>query len=332
MNTNCTSRRRIVWLLCTAIGVSVASQSAPAQQQQSGKIIGARLKTPQPFNFVRIPPAQKTAVTEMMQKLYDIVRRDTMFYEPVAFDVQPSPRIDIPPRPGYAPVEYDSPFFMFAYGPDTPATQPGWRTTTRAFKVHGNGLGHLWRSTDKWEEDEQGQMYFEPVRLADVKGYPNYGKGLVVVTRSERPLYIPAPLERAMKFVIAQNKKGIEDMKDPMQQPIVARTKACVDKLEKELAAMSPADRAGPTYFSMTRVPGRDRACDPFSSASDKNAKRIIIENPDFYDTKRPPSAIQVVFLDFNGFNARLPDQKAQVDRIANQLDWAALAALTAKP
>jgi hypothetical protein len=310
--------------------LSIAAPRATAQQQQSGKIIGARLRTPQPFNLVRIPPAQKAAVTETMQKLYDIVRRDTMFYEPVAFDVQPSPRIDIPPRPGFAPVEYDSPQFMFAYGPDTPATQPGWRTTTRAFTVHGNGLGHILRATDKWEADEQGQMYFEPIRLPDVKGYPAYGKGLVVVTRSERPLYIPAPFERAIKFVIAQNKKGIEGMNDPTQQPIVARTKACIDKLEKELAGMSPADRAGPTYFATTRVPGRDQACDPFSSASDKNARRIIIENPDFYDTKRPSSAIQVVFVSFGNFNTRVPDQKAQVERIVNRLDWAALAALTA--
>ena len=94
---------------------------------------------------------------------------------------------------------------------------------------------------------------------------------------------------------------------------------------------MSPADRAGPTYFAMTRVPGRDQACDPFSSASDKNARRIIIENPDFYDTKRPPAAIQVVFVHFAGFN-RAPDQVAQVQRIVDRLDWAALAALTAKP
>jgi hypothetical protein len=332
MNMNRTARRRIVSALGIAIMVGLASRSVTAQQQQSGKIIGARLKAPQPFNFVRIPPALKTASAETMQKLYDIVRRDTMFYEPVAFDVQPSARIDIPPRPGYAPVEYGSPFFMFAYGADTPATQPGWRTSTRAFSVHGNGLDHLLRASDKWEADEKGQMYFEPVRLPDVKGYPSYGKGLVVVTRSERPLYIPAPLERTMKFVIAQNKKGIEDMKDPTQQAIVARTKACIDKLEKELAAMSPADRAGPTYYATTRVPGRDQACDPFSSASDKNAKRIIIENPDFYDTKRALSDIQVVFVDFSGFNTRVPDQKAQAERIVNRLDWAALAALTAKP
>ncbi len=314
----------------TALHLMTPAQAAMSQQPKSEKIIGSRLRTPQPINYVRIPAAQKAAATTTMQALYDIVRRDTMFYEPVSFDVQGSPRIDVPPQAGFPAVEYDLPSFMFAYGPDTPATAPGWRSPTRAFRVQANGLDLFFRSTDKWEADARGQMYFEPVRLPDMAGFPAYGKGLVVVTRSERPLYIPAPLERTMKFVIAQNAKGIEDMKDPSQQRIVDRTKACNTKLEAELAAMSPAERAGPTYFAMGRVPGRDRACDPFSSASDKTARRIIIENPEFFDSKRPPTAIQVVFVNFYGFNQTTAD-RAQVDRIAKRLDWSALAALTAK-
>jgi hypothetical protein len=304
-----------------------------ATAQQAGKIVGARLRTPQPFNYVRIPDAQKAAVTATMQKLYDIIRRDTMFYEPVAFDVQPTPRIDMPPRAGYTPVEYDLPGFVYAYGTEVPATAPGRvPSAMHAVFVYGNGLGHFFRATDKWQEDEQGAMYFEPPRQPDVKGFPYYGKGLAVVTRSERPIFLPAPLERTMRLVIATNKKGIEGMNAPQQQRIVERTKACIAKLEQELASMSPADRSGPTYLATTRVPGRDAACDPFSSASDKNARRIIIENPDFYDRTRPPSDIQVVFVNLAGFNTMRPDQRAQLDRVQNALDFAALAALTAKP
>jgi hypothetical protein len=238
-----------------ALGLGIMVQSSAAQQQQSGKIIGARLTTPQPFNFVRVPPAQKAAAGEMMQKLYDIVRRDTMFYEPVAFDVQPSARIDVFPRSGYAPVQYDLPYFMFAYGPDTAKTQSGWRTSPRNFTAHGNGIELFFIEANKWQTDERGIMYFEPTRLPDIKGYPTYGRGLTVVTRSERPIFVSVPLERTMKVVIAENSKGLDAMKDPTQQPIVARMKACVAKHEKELAAMSPAERAGPTYVSMLPAP-----------------------------------------------------------------------------
>ena len=59
---------------------------------------------------------------------------------------------------------------------------------------------------------------------------------------------------------------------------------------------------------------------------------RIVMENPDFYDVKRPITDVQVVFVSFGGFNTRLAIDKQQLERVADRLDWAALAALTAKP
>jgi hypothetical protein len=315
--------------LCAMV---LATQAAPAQRSKAGQIIGSRLRTPEPFNLVLIPAELKPAVTANMQSLYDIVRRDTMFYEPVAFEAQPTAHMYRTPRPGFAylPVDYHTPRFMIAYGPDTPATAPGWRTITRTFYVQGNGLASIFTQGAKWQDDDKGTMYWEPPRLPDVAGFPAYGKGLVVVTRNERPLYVPAPLERTMKLVIANLKKGIDGMNSPFQQKMVDRTKACITKLEAALAALSPADRAGPTYMTVVPLPGRDPVCDSFASASDRGARRIVVENPDFYDTKKPPSAIQVVFVIFD-YDATVPAVRPQVDRIAKQLDWAALAALTTK-
>lgn len=326
MNFNRRTLRYLI--LCMA----VLGHSGALDAQQPGKIVGARLRTAQPFNLVRIPETQKAAVTATMQKLYDIVRRDTMFYEPVAFDVQPSARADMPPRPGYAPVEYDLPGFLYAYGKDAPVTEPGHPTSTNGIYVYGNGLGHFFRATDKWQEDDKGPMYWEPVRQPDVKGFPSYGKGFVIITRSERPIYVPVPRERALQFVIASSKKGIQGLNAPQQQAMVARTQACITNLEQELASLSAADKAAPTYFATTRVPGRDAACDPFSSASDPKARRIIAENPDFYDRLLPSTAIQVVFVNLSSFNTNIPDRREQVERIKNALDFTALADLTRKP
>jgi len=38
------------------------------------------------------------------------------------------------------------------------------------------------------------------------------------------------------------------------------------------------------------------------------------------------------VFVGFGGFNTRVAIDKSQLERVADRLDWAALAALTAKP
>ena len=316
------------WIL--AAGWSCVA--AVASAQATGKIVGARLRTPEPFNLVRIPEAQKAVVTATLQKLYDIVRRDTMFYEPIGFDVQPSARADIPPRPGYAPVEYDLPGFLYAYGKDVPATESSRPTLISAFYVHGNGLGRFFLTATKWQEDAQGVMYWEPPRQPDVKGFPSYGKGFVVITKSERPIFVPVARERVMRLVIENGKKTLAMMTGPHQQAQVEPMKACVAKLEQELASLSPADRAGPAYLTMGRVPGRDPICDPFSSASDRQARRIIAENPNFYDKSLPPSAIQVVFVNFGSFNTNVPDRREQLERVKNQLDFTALAALTARP
>jgi hypothetical protein len=93
MNSSWISARRLAARSLVSLLAAGLAHSATAQQQQSGKIIGARLRTPEPFNLVRIPAAQKTAVTETMQKLYDVVRRDTMYYERVWVDVLRSQRI-----------------------------------------------------------------------------------------------------------------------------------------------------------------------------------------------------------------------------------------------
>ena len=105
----------------------------------------------------------------------------------------------------------------------------------------------------------------------------------------------------------------------------------CIGQMEQELTTLSPQERAAPAYLATTRLAGHDALCDPFSTATDPNARRIVAENPDFYDRRLPPSASQVILLNLSMFNRNAPDQRGQYDRVADGMDIAALAELTVR-
>jgi hypothetical protein len=182
-------------------------------------------------------------------------------------------------------------------------------------------------------------MYWDVPQIGEKQGFPYYEPGIVVITKNLRPIFLPVARERALHFMIAKNRKDGEEMatqakalpgkSGERQAKVAERFRACVDNMEKELATLSPAELAAPAYLARGRIPGHDALCDPFSSSADPDARRIIAENPDFYDKSLPASAIQVVFVNLNMLNRKAPDQLGQHDRIADGLDMAALAELT---
>ena len=197
--------------------------------------------------------------------------------------------------------------------------------------VFGNGLEHVWRVGEKWQEDDKGAMYWEPSRTGEIQGYPLYAPGIAVITRNERPIFRPVSRERAMRFMVSKNTKDVAELTQPAQANQVKRLRACIARMEQELSALSPEERALPAYLATTRVVGHDAACDPFSTAADPKARRIVAENPDFYDRTLPRSAIQVVLMNLSMFNRNAPDQRAQYNRVAEGMDVPALAELTTR-
>ncbi len=300
--------------------------------QQKAAATQGKMRTPQPLVFVRVPPAHKAAAAATMQKLYDIVLRDPGFREPIGYDMQPAARIDMPPKHGYTPIEYDVTGLMYWYRDEPGGGIRVLPVSMVAVYVFANNLDYFFHQTNKWQEDEEGPMYFDLPRQADVRGFPYWGKGLAVVTRNERPIFVPVSRERAMRVVLSTGKKGLEGTTAPNQDPGLVRMRTCLAKMEQDLAALSPAERASPAYLATTRVPGHDLLCDPFSSSSDPNAQRIIAENPDFYDRSLPVTAIQVVLVNLSMLNTNLADQRGQMERIRDGLDFGALAALTEHP
>ncbi len=110
----------------------------------------------------------------------------------------------------------------------------------------------------------------------------------------------------------------------------------CIGYLEGELARLSPADRAAPAYVSLKTIelkrPCPEPGCSYVVDADFPGATRIVTENPDYYDPSLPPSAIQLILVDFSYFEGRVrvapPWRHAAYERIRDGLDYSALAAM----
>jgi hypothetical protein len=61
--------------------------------------------------------------------------------------------------------------------------------------------------------------------------------------------------------------------------------------------------------------------CSPLVEATAPNARRLVTENPAFYDPKLPPSALQVIVVDFSMIlHPGAPWQRAVVERCG--MEW----------
>ncbi len=115
-----------------------------------------------------------------------------------------------------------------------------------------------------------------------------------------------------------------------------SREEKCIRHLEGELARLSPAERDAPAYISL-KIPNMKKSspelvCSYIVDADFPDARRIVTENPDYYGQALPPSAIQVVLVDFSNFEGSVrvypPWRHAVYERIRDGLDYSALAAM----
>jgi hypothetical protein len=110
----------------------------------------------------------------------------------------------------------------------------------------------------------------------------------------------------------------------------------CIRYLEGELARLSPAERAAPAYISLNvsnrKQSSPDLDCSCIVDADFPDAIRLVTENPDYYDQALPPSAIQLILVDFSNFEGSVrvypPWRHAAYERIRDGLDYSALAAM----
>ncbi len=110
----------------------------------------------------------------------------------------------------------------------------------------------------------------------------------------------------------------------------------CVRYVEEELARLSPAELAAPAYGSTVASTQRADAagrCSVLADPATPHARRIVRENPDYFNPALPRTAAQVILVDFTNFEGSgllgsPPWWRTVYERIRDGLDYAALAAL----
>ena len=106
-----------------------------------------------------------------------------------------------------------------------------------------------------------------------------------------------------------------------------------VQALTKELASLSPAERAAPAYYSgdwkKTRRPSG------LLDAADPAAQPVVSPNPDFFDPSLPKSAVQLIVVLGISSRDKAPAQPERANpaavrrfEVRNSLDWKKVAAL----
>jgi hypothetical protein len=133
----------------------------------------------------------------------------------------------------------------------------------------------------------------------------------------------------------AERQKAAPPPKDRRGKALRRGVEKCIGYLEGELARLSPADRAAPAYVSLKTLDLKGPSppgCSLVVDADFPDATRIVQENPDYYDSALPPSAIQLILVDFSNFEGRVrvspPWRHAAYERIRDGLDYSALAAM----
>jgi hypothetical protein len=141
-------------------------------------------------------------------------------------------------------------------------------------------------------------------------------------------------VERTMRDV-AERQKAAPPYNNARIEAERRGVEKCVSYLEGELARLSPADRAGPAYVSLKTLDVKGLSppgCSHVVDADFPGATRIVTENPDYYDPALPPSAIQLILVDFSNFEGRVkiapPWRHAAYERIRDGLDYSALAGM----
>jgi hypothetical protein len=280
-------------------------------------------------DLFRVPEPQRKTVAETNRRLLDIALRNRGIQPPVGFDIQ-----------------HD----LFSYAPnDSPAKDPpiGYKLAGGIFWyywvphrqrvdvqpvsmvgyfVMGNEQKTLFASLHPWLREKDGDVYLEPEKVGEVAGFPLHDNGVLVMTRRDRPLVVPAfTVEERLRSEIAAHRENLAFPNPTPQGRALADR--CIAELEGKLARLSPAQRAGAVYVKLLGVSPRD--CTLVVDAGTKGARRAVRLNPDFYDRKLPRTDLQLVVVNFSMWNPGDRSWHARVwSQLRDGLDYAALAAL----
>ena len=270
--------------------------------------------------------SQRAQVLEKRRKIHDIVMRNPAFSPPVGLDLTQgllarTPLVGVSRNMVQYEVTVGFLWYNVLRGNEI-VPQP---VSMVGLKVNANHIALSWDESERWVEDPNRQMFFEPKQVGVMGGYPQYHTGAIVLKKTDRPIWVAVTREKVLNTLIANMKKSLSELRS--DEP--ARARQMIEQelscLQSALAALTPEQRTSDAYISFPPPAG----CSPLVEPTARTARRLVTENPAFYDPKLPPSAIQVIVVDFSMIlHPGAPWQRAVVERLRNGMDYQALAAL----
>lgn len=256
--------------------------------------------------------------------------------------------------------------------------------TPSTMDISTNNMGHLFAHLPVLFRDAEGYLLPEPAldgERAGMRTYSNRGHAISVMTRNDKPLWLPVSRERYMKAAIAaaakdageipkpvkkgkkkqsaavsiisgkpvlieesrswidpaEEKKWVESSRSlsfEMKEPVEV-LKERLQKLQAELDAMSPEQRAMPAKVEIVT----DAGVDIPSLLPPESSSGVAVVTPDFryFNPKLPPEAIQLIVVQwkFAGNPLYDPQKSGITESLNNQklleiyksMDWQKLRA-----
>lgn len=314
--------------------ITLASQPVMAQDKgpNAGAEVRGVVRPADPPNLGRVPSAHRPAVERTLNQLLAATLGSAVLSPPIGYDLKPllfgyAPIKAISAKPPLAARVTGQIYWQtYQSGIDRVAPTP---VAMSAFDVITNDITPIWK--EKWGRDAQGQMYWEPERDGDRGGFPYHNSDLVVLTHIKRPLIIPVAKERVLRHELAEHRKELKQI-HPSQTDLVAVSNGCIKEVEALLGSLSAAELAEPAYISLIAPPGTrpGRRCTMTVNENAQLARRIMVENPDFFDPSLPITAVQLIVVDYARLGKRTGRgwRLAASERIRNELDYAAIAKL----
>lgn len=308
-------RRRLAGLACLMIVAVATAHAQPSALKEQAR------KTPGHWKVVTNTPARSSAavaaMTARMNDIMALLRHDRLVDHPPGFTALGTISAHQASPGKMVSGDLRTIFVPHAINDDGSIGTDG-KGEGLGFDVRVNNMScALGDKTDF--EDKQGRMY-SYVAPESFKGMPMYrDNACILITKRPAPLTVPVARERVLRAAIA-NFQG---------NPPVASA------LERQLAAMSPAERAAPAIVDLEAITSYaiDQKVDRplFAASEGKMTIRVMAPNPAFYDRTRPGD-IQVIVVGFDcGGHHDSPwcaGFPGVFERIRDTVDWTALASL----
>jgi hypothetical protein len=322
--------------------------------------VWGRIKTSdQAFSYAKLTAAEQTVAVQKRETIFEILKNSKVFipFKGIALraDKQAMGYSDSQGKPnstGPADMMVGMTVGKFIRIAKTGAIEPFFIEMPRIeiFINYIQRTPPTWSANQFWYEglhDEQGrEFYMEPRETAKTDGglsiYRLDAWFEEVVVTNGRPLWIPATNEQFLRAMItyARELRTKENESSRISRaPSIPEEKSVpvqfVKGYEKELAALSSAERQQPAYYlranDQPMLSGLVKAGTPW-------ARLVVTPNPDYFNRSLPRTAIQLISclynynLPYGSDDTGKPDITLKtLNNLARHLEYEKLAALIEK-